>query len=345
MRSVATALLAAALAVPAGALVACGGDSSEKPATRSQRPTQPSSGSEDREMLAAVRAATRATAADFPPTAGRTLQQIADTTKTGPKAGLATGVLLPRTERLAFGVLDADNRFLYGQTAVYVARRPDARARGPYPAPGDPFTVAARFQSPHGARDTANVKLIYSARVPFPQPGRYAVLTVTRTPRGLAGAPTQVTVLRRSPIPDIGERPPAVHTDTIKSAGGDLDAIDTRQPHAPDLHRVDFKRVLGKRPVALLFATPALCESRTCGPVTDIAVQLQHEFGDRMAFIHQEVYVDNQPSKGLRSPLRAFDLQSEPWLFTFTREGRVAARLEGAFGIRAFRRAVRAALR
>jgi hypothetical protein len=64
-----------------------------------------------------------------------------------------------------------------------------------------------------------------------------------------------------------------------------------------------------------------------------------------MTFIHNEVYVDNNAAQGLRPQLLAFHLQTEPWLFTFDREGRVAARLEGAFGIRQARQAIEAALR
>lgn len=97
--------------------------------------------------------------------------------------------------------------------------------------------------------------------------------------------------------------------------------------------------------MALLFATPQLCQSRVCGPVVDIEAQMQAKYGDRMAFIHQEVYVDNQIDKGLRAPLRAFNLQTEPWLFTVNADGRIAARLEGSFGVRAFEQAVDAALR
>jgi hypothetical protein len=78
--------------------------------------------------------------------------------------------------------------------------------------------------------------------------------------------------------------------------------------------------------------------------VTDIAAQLQKEYGDRVAFIHQEVYEDNSVEKGLREQLRAFGLRTEPWLFTFTADGRVAARIEGSFGNRAFEEAVKAAL-
>jgi hypothetical protein len=111
------------------------------------------------------------------------------------------------------------------------------------------------------------------------------------------------------------------------------------------MHAVSFKQVLGKRPIALLFSTPALCTSRVCGPVTDMMVQLQHEFAGRITFIHEEVYVDNNPSRGLRPQLLAFHLKTEPWLFTIDRRGVVAARLQGAFGINEARQALEAALR
>ena len=72
------------------------------------------------------------------------------------------------------------------------------------------------------------------------------------------------------------------------------------------MHAENFADVLGKKPVVLLMATPALCQTRVCGPVTDIAAQLQKEYGDRATFIHQEVYEDNDVQKGLREPLRRF---------------------------------------
>jgi hypothetical protein len=137
--------------------------------------------------------------------------------------------------------------------------------------------------------------------------------------------------------------PPRVETETVTSSGGDIKSIETRDP-ADDMHEENFADALGEKPVALLMATPALCQTRVCGPVTDIAAQFQKEYGDRVTFIHQEVYEDNDVQKGLRAPLREFGLRTEPWLFTFTADGRVAARLEGSFGNRAFRRAVEAAL-
>ena len=81
-----------------------------------------------------------------------------------------------------------------------------------------------------------------------------------------------------------------------------------------------------------------------CGPVTDVMVYLQREFSSRITFIHQEIYVGNDPKKGLRPQLAAFHLQTEPWLFTITRHGVIAARLEGAFGRSEARQALQAAL-
>lgn len=290
-----------------------------------------------------VAAAAQVAASDFPATSGRTLQAIADTVKAGPQVGLATSVLLPREERVAFGVVGKDRGFLYGKSALYIAETPDSKARGPYPAPADSIVPKPAFLSRGTAADTAGIKAIYAARVPFPKPGRYAVLAVTKVGSRLVGAATQVTVSAASPIPDVGERPPGVDTDTVASAGGNVASIDTRIP-PDDMHDENFREVLGKRPVALLFSTPQLCQSRVCGPVTDIELQLESEYGDRMTFIHQEVYVDNDLKKGLRPPLRAFHLETEPWLFTFDKQGRLAARLEGSFGVNAFREAVEAAL-
>ena len=49
--------------------------------------------------------------------------------------------------------------------------------------------------------------------------------------------------------------------------------------------------------------------------MTDIELQMKSKYGDKMDFIHQEVYVDNDVNKGLRPPLQAFHLRTEPWLF------------------------------
>lgn len=47
-----------------------------------------------------------------------------------------------------------------------------------------------------------------------------------------------------------------------------------------------------------------------------------------------EVFRDNRIDAGIRPQLARFHLETEPWLFTFDRSGKVAARIEGAFSER-----------
>jgi hypothetical protein len=131
-----------------------------------------------------------------------------------------------------------------------------------------------------------------------------------------------------------------VHTDTPPDVAGDLAKIDTRLPPAPSLLKDDFADVVGKKPVVLTFATPQLCQSRVCGPVVDVVAQVQSKFGDQASFIHNEVYADNNASKGLRPQLVAFHLQTEPWTFVIDRHGVVSTRFEGAFSPGELERAV-----
>jgi hypothetical protein len=63
-----------------------------------------------------------------------------------------------------------------------------------------------------------------------------------------------------------------------------------------------------------------------------------------MEFTHQEVFVENNQQKGLRDPLKAFNLPTEPWLFVMDKQGKVTARLEGSFGVDAFETAVKTGL-
>jgi hypothetical protein len=257
--------------------------------------------------------------------------------------GAATGTYTPGTRRLAFALTTSSNQFIYAPTAVYLASSPNGPAQGPFLAPADPTTVPSQFQSAQNA-GPGGLKAIYHTQLPLPHPGVYYVLTLTRTIRGLIGSPGEVAVAASSPIPDVGQRPPDINTDTPASVHGNVSLLTTRTP-PEQMHSVSFSQVLGKRPVALLFSTPELCTSRVCGPVTDVAVDLQPQFGSRLTFIHQEVYVDNKPNLGLRPQLKAFHLQTEPWLFTVDRRGIIAARLEGAFGLNEFRQALEAAVK
>jgi len=182
--------------------------------------------------------------------------------------------------------------------------------------------------------------------VPLPREGRYEVLGLVRLDdRLVAATPASPPLLasKDRPSPDIGDRAPTIHTETVADAGGDIASIDTRVPPST-MHEVDFADVAGKKPAILALATPALCQSRVCGPVVDIAEQVKAERGGEAVFIHQEIFRDNQIDKGFRPQFAAWKVTTEPWLFAVDRRGRIAAKIEGAFSAEELDRAVDAAV-
>jgi hypothetical protein len=320
-------------------VAACGGKGDPKPPPDPIEQVPDTPGVRD-----AIRDARDPDPASFPDPKGKTLQQIADLVTAGPQAGLAGKDFTTGETRFAFGVIGQDGKPIYGPTAIYIAPTPAEPAQGPFVAPADILLTEKRYQSKQAATETDPFAAIYAAETKFDKPGTWAVLVMTRSGGRLVGAPTQIEVKSKADdkVPDVGEPAPKVATDTLETVKGDKDLLDTRQPPS-DMHD-DFAKVVGKKPVALLFSTPQLCQSRVCGPVTDVAMQLRAQYGDRMTFIHQEVYVDNDLNKGLRPPLLKFNLETEPWLFVVDRRGKITARLEGSFGLDAFEKAIKTAL-
>jgi hypothetical protein len=255
--------------------------------------------------------------------------------------------LEPGRNRFGFGLFDRGRaQIADAPVVVYVAPLGGGRARGPFPARYESLAVKPAFRSRTTSTDPDAAQSLYVADVRFPKRGRYEVLGVARLDGRLiaatpAGSPLQVEADR--PSPDVGDLAPVVHTETRADADGDLYSIDTREPPST-MHGTDFADVVGREPVILLFATPALCQSRVCGPVADIAEQVKARRGDEAVFIHQEIFRDNRVEEGFRKPFAAWSLRTEPWLFAIDREGRIAARIEGAFSAAELDRAVDAAV-
>lgn len=291
-----------------------------------------------------------AKAEDFPSAQGKTLAQLrGELPKGGPVLAPSVSQLTTGDNRFGFGLFDRSRaQIADAAVAVYVAPAGGGKASGPYTASYESLDVRPQYQSRQTASDPTAAKSVYVADIPFKEPGQYDLLGVARMNDKLVAAASaapglQVVNAADDPIPGKGDAAPAIHTPTEADAGGDLASIDTRIPPS-SMHQNDFADVIGKKPVVLLFATPQLCQSRVCGPVVDIAEQVKADVGgDDVEFIHMEVFQDNDISKGLRPQLNAFNLQTEPWMFAFDRNGKVAARLEGAYSVAELEQAVKAA--
>jgi hypothetical protein len=297
----------------------------------------------------------------FPSAKGRTLRQVLKAAEGGPAEVVVSPAAMAfyRGEnRYPFGVFERDRTQVPdAEVALYYAKVPtpdpgakskpgnkgsaakaeekalDEPAVGPFPASIESLATKPAFRAKTTLDDPDAASVVYSSKIDFPGDGEWRLAAVIREDGELKATPLPSAVVGEfSRIPQPGQRAPKIHTPTAADAGGDLAQITTRIP--PDTqNQVDYADALGKEPIVLLFATPQFCQSRVCGPVVDVTEQAKQETGDEAAFIHMEIYNDNDPAKGTRSQVRAFHLPSEPWLFTINRHGVVSSVVEGAFGL------------
>jgi len=284
--------------------------------------------------------------ADFPSARGKTLAQLTQ--------GVSQGVVLKVASlnsqtvgrnRFSFALVDrADKQLDVSGVALYFAGEDGKRVHGPYVAHKESLDVSAPYRSELTSEDLATGDTFYVADPTFKSAGKHRVVGLARLDGRLvvadSGPSGTVPVGLRNGPPDVGDKAIRVHTQTGDDVGGNLKQITTRLPPAPELLKTDLADVVGKKPVVLLFATPALCQSRTCGPVVDIAEEVRAKYGGGVTFIQNEIYVDNNPRKGARPQVKAWRLPSEPWAFVLDRRGRVTQRFESVFSVGELARAV-----
>jgi hypothetical protein len=312
---------------------------------------------------------------DFPSAEGKTLARVLNSAD-GPSDLVvlpAATVFYKGENRYSFGVFQRDGKqVLDAKVALYFAKVPRPRrakgasdtpgvtlqtanprtaaqalnqsAVGPFPASIESLQTQPAFRALTTTNDPDAASVVYVTNVNFPSEGEWRIAALIEQ-----GGETTATLLRSAlvgefdSIPRVGQKAPTIHTPTAADVGNDLSKITTRVP--PDTqNQVDYADVLGVEPIILLFATPQFCQSRVCGPVVDEAEQVKQLYGDEAAFIHMEIYKDNDPGvrgENVRPQVRAFHLPDEPWLFAIDRQGTIRATLEGAFGVDELTRVVR----
>jgi hypothetical protein len=301
---------------------------------------------------------------EFPSPDGKTLRELVKSADSHAEVVVSPAALafFKGENRYPFGVFEPDRTPIDGaKVALYVARVPAidasgggiakngklkkgaaARARsealeqpavGPFPAAIESLATQPAYRAQTTTSDPDAATVVYTTELEFPSDGEWQIAALIKQGDEVAATLLpSATVGEFNGVPKVGEKAPKINTPTVDDAGGDLAKITTRLP--PDTqNRVDYADALGKEPIILLFATPQFCQSRVCGPVVDVAEQVKEQYGDEAAFIHMEIYNDNDPSKGVRPQVRAFRLPSEPWLFAIDRQGVIQAEVEGAFGV------------
>ncbi|MDP9404360.1 MAG: hypothetical protein M3P85_13780 [Actinomycetota bacterium] len=161
----------------------------------------------------------------------------------------------------------------------------------------------------------------------FDEPG---FATVNATYQGTkAKAAVEVTDPAKAKAPLVGQPLLSVPTPTAADARG-VDPICTRDPMCP-LHDVSLDAALAEnRPLAVLLATPARCQSRLCGPVLDNLLAHRDAFADRVRFVHVEIYASRTGTE-LAPAVKAYGLSQEPFLFLVGADGVIRERIDNAF--------------
>ncbi len=286
---------------------------------------------------------------DFPQARGKTISQLLHGSGAVPSELViapASQVFDTGEERYPFGVFTAGQEQVDDvEVALYFAKDGKSKVIGPLPAKLETLQTKPAYRSQNGSGPGEAKSVYVVPKVDFAKDGSYLAIAMIKGKDGkLEASRLPSPVVGQYPkVPKVGERPPKIDTLTAADVGNDLEKIDTRVP--PDqMHKVNFADVLGKKPIVLVFATPALCQSRVCGPVVDVAQQVADKFEPRADFIHQEIYNENEISKGLRPQLKAFHLPTEPWTYLIDKQGVIKDRLSGAYGVDELEEAMRSIL-
>lgn len=203
------------------------------------------------------------------------------------------------------------------------------------PTAGGPTKQAvARLQSigvEASAAEQDDVKEIYVAQLRLPRTGKQWIVI---QPRGVAFQGFQILEVKVKPTAiAIGDRAPPSRNPTL--ATEPASKLTTSRPPDTGLLRYSVAESLqAKKPFVVAFATPAFCESRTCGPTVDVLDAARQRFEARgVRFIHIEIYEDNLPGNGVNRWVKEWRLPTEPWVYVVDRNGVVRDRFEGAISV------------
>jgi hypothetical protein len=221
-------------------------------------------------------------------------------------------MLVGERQRVAFGLTTLEN-VPVEEPGVEVYTRPPGGD-----VTGGPYAVEFFEQGALGLP-------LYLTHVDVTDPGPLELIAVSG--RDFGSATVNAVRPEDSQVPAPGAQAVATRTPTTDDAM-DFEELCTREPDCP-LHDASLDGLLNDgRPLLVLFATPAYCQTAVCGPAVDTFVEVRddRDWGD-LAFLHVEIFTDAGVTVG--APVRDWDLPSEPWLFAVDADGTIVERLDG----------------
>lgn len=266
-----------------------------------------------------------------------------------------------RDERFTVGLFAADNRVLaYGDVTLRFGFAGTADAPEPEVEPGAPveatfLPVAGQDVDPERAGPElvapSEARGVYAATdVRFDEAGNWIVVVEGEDDGREFEVQAAFQVTTDPRVISVGDSAPATQNPLPGDPGVPPAAIDSRADDGevpdPALHSTTVADALGaSRPVVVVVSTPVYCVSRFCGPITEEVAEFAGEFGDRVDFVHLEVWQDfeNQvvnPAAGEWIFPRDGSGAREPWIFVVGDDGIVVERFDNAVSDAELRAAV-----
>jgi hypothetical protein len=201
---------------------------------------------------------------------------------------------------------------------------------------------------------------VYVANYDFSVAGNWGV-EVSVLLEGMADpsvAKLQLPVSERAIAPKVGDKAIVAATLTNDTVTDPAYLVSSTTVDKA-LYQVSLADALTQqKPIALLFATPGFCRTAVCGPSLTVFRDLQKQYGDKVTFIHSEIYrypfgdsfaqqntifqdamrsgrnlTDEERKVGVSDAYFAWGLMSEPWMFLIDTQGVITARYEGGFTV------------
>ncbi|MGZ8502074.1 MAG: hypothetical protein ACXWW6_04390 [Candidatus Limnocylindrales bacterium] len=249
------------------------------------------------------------------------------------------------------------NRYLFGiddPSGTKSIGTPDLKVQVGFQSAGPPATTiqptAARF-----VWAIPDERGLYAVEVTFPTAGDWtAVFRASGPSLPAANVSFQFEVQEKGYAVPIGGAAPSVATPTAATLA-DIARIATDPTPDPSFYTTSEDEALARHlPFVLVFATPAFCVSRICGPTLDV-IKAVARTEPGMLFINAEPYqlkyadgrlqpaLDASNQLQATDAVRAWGIVSEPWTFVVDGKGIVRGSFEAVVSPEELKAAIAAA--
>ena len=267
-------------------------------------------------------------------------------------------VIAGKPQRVMVGMGTADGRVLHGGSVTFTFRSPDdanadaVSTTATYlPVPGSPSLTG----NPTIGRPSEGIGVYAATEVTLPVPGVWTIDVQRSGTKSTRLAQTAVEVLEKAKAADVGARAPStdnpvdsspVARELLDSRSG-RNGMGTELPD-PALHtKVINDLVRDKVPFVVVVSTPAYCQSKFCGPITDLIDSIAKEPASKdVAFVHLEVFAKfggadtTELNRWVIPWINGEGDGHEPWVFVVDRTGKITDRFDNLVDENSLRSAI-----